>query len=135
MRVQYAHSGDVALAYSVQGEGGPPLIFTPGAFSHLAFDESVPFLARFYERLGSFSRLLRWDRRDTGLSDQTSEPIPLAGQCADLEAVRAAAGVECAALVGLSHGGTLSVQSREKEGTEFVLRLIRDTESGQTAPD
>ena len=34
-----------------------------------------------------------------------------------------------------AHGGTLSVQSREKEGTEFVLRLIRDTESGQTAPD
>jgi pimeloyl-ACP methyl ester carboxylesterase len=107
MRIQYARSGDVAVAYAVRGEG-PALIYTPGAFSHLALDENVPFLARFYERLASFSRLVRWDRRGTGLSDQTAEPLPLAGQCEDLEAVRATAGIERAALVGLSHGGTLS---------------------------
>ncbi len=67
MQIQYARSGDVALAYGVQGEGDPPLIYTPGAQSHLAFDETAPFLARFYERLASFSRLVRWDRRGTGL--------------------------------------------------------------------
>jgi pimeloyl-ACP methyl ester carboxylesterase len=108
MKVHYANSEGVALAYGVQSESGPPLIYTPGVFSHLAFDDNAFFLKRFHEGLASFSRLVRWDRRGTGLSDQTAEPLPLAGQCVDLDAVRAAAGIERAALVGHSHGGALA---------------------------
>ena len=110
MQIRYAQSGDVSLAYAIEGESGLPLIFIPGIVSNLAMDESVPLLARFYERIGRFSRVVRWDRRGTGLSDQAADPLPLAEQARDLEAIRRAAGFERFALVAFSHGTTLAVR-------------------------
>src|SRR5688572_29742768 len=73
-------------------------------------DESVPLLARFYERVGRFSRFVRWDRRGTGLSDQSVDPLPLAEQARDLEEIRRAVGFERFALIAFSHGTTLAVR-------------------------
>ena len=109
MQTHYATSGDVALAYGIQSEKGPTLIYTPGAFSHLLLDDTSPQISRFHERLASFARLVRWDRRGTGLSDQGAQINPRADQMDDLDAIRRAAGVERATLVGFSHGGALSV--------------------------
>lgn len=123
MKVHYADSEGVALAYGVQSESGPPLIYTPGVFSHLAFDDNAPFLKRFHEGLASFSRLVRWDKRGTGLSDQTADPLPFHGQCDDLDAVRDAAGIERAAHVGYSHGGALAA-IYAAENPERVTHLV-----------
>ena len=111
MEIRYAQSDDVSLAYAVEGESGLPLIFIPGIVSNLAMDESVPPLARFYERLSRFCRFVRWDRRGTGLSDQSAEPLPLAEQARDLEVLRRAVGFERFALIGFSHGTALAVQA------------------------
>ncbi|MFQ5417813.1 MAG: adenylate/guanylate cyclase domain-containing protein [Myxococcota bacterium] len=123
MRTHYVRSGNVSLAYGVQSEKGPPLIYTPGAFSHLVLDETWPPFARFYQRLASFSRLVRWDRRGTGLSDQSAEIVPLAEQLDDLDAIRRAAGIERATLVGYSHGGALATLYAA-EHPERVERLV-----------
>ena len=132
MEIRYAQSDDVSLAYALEGESGLPLIFIPGIVSNLAIDESNPLLARFYERMGRFSRFVRWDRRGTGLSDQSADPLPLAEQARDLEAIRRAVGFERFALIGFSHGTALAARyaaaeprAREPSGADRGRGLRR----------
>ncbi len=68
--VQYARSGDVNIAYQVMGEGSLDLVLVSGFVSHLELDWEEPRSAHFLERLASFSRLIRFDKRGTGLSDR-----------------------------------------------------------------
>ena len=67
--VQYAKSGDVNIAYKVTGEGPFDLVFVPGYVTHLELHWAIPSFAPFLERLSSFSRLIRFDKRGTGMSD------------------------------------------------------------------
>jgi pimeloyl-ACP methyl ester carboxylesterase len=61
------------------------------------------------ERLGSFARVVIFDKRGTGLSDPVPGPPPLEQRMDDMQAVMDAAGVERAALFGISEGGPASV--------------------------
>jgi hypothetical protein len=70
---EYAKSGDVHVAYQVLGDGPPNLVFVPGFVSHVEHFWEDPALARFLRRLASFSRLVFFDKRGTGLSDRVSE--------------------------------------------------------------
>ncbi len=72
--IRYARSGDVNIAYQVTGEGPFDLVLVPGFFSHLEIDWEHPAHAHFLERLGSFARLIRFDKRGTGLSDRDGRP-------------------------------------------------------------
>ena len=67
-----------------------------------------PF-ARGLRRLGSFARVIVFDRRGTGLSDrlESSAPPTLEAQMDDIRAVMDAAGVERAALFGFELGANL----------------------------
>ena len=58
--IRYARSGDVNIAYQVVGEGPFDLVLVHGFFSHLELDWEHPDMARFFERLASFSRLIRF---------------------------------------------------------------------------
>ncbi len=109
--VRYARSGDVHIAYQVLGEGPLDLVYVPGWVSHLEHAWEEPGVARFYRRLASFSRLILFDKRGTGLSDRVSDAaLPnLEQRMDDLRAVMDAAGSERAALFGISEGGPLSV--------------------------
>jgi pimeloyl-ACP methyl ester carboxylesterase len=69
---RYAKSGDVHIAYQVTGAGPLDLVFVPSFVSHLEADWEAP--DRFLERLGSSSRLIRFDKRGTGLSDRVPNP-------------------------------------------------------------
>src|SRR5919108_6319989 len=69
----YAKSGDVHVAYQLLGEGPVNLVFVPGFVSHVEHFWEDPSLARFLRRLASFSRLVFFDKRGTGLSDRVSE--------------------------------------------------------------
>ena len=105
---RYAKSGDVHIAYQVTGEGPLDLVFVPGFVSHLEADWESPVRARFLDRLGNFSRLIRFDKRGTGLSDRV--PIPtLEQRMDDVRAVMDAVGSERAALFGISEGGPMSL--------------------------
>src|SRR5262249_45921535 len=69
-KTQYATStGGVNIAYQVIGEGPLDLVFVMGWVSHLEYSWQEPSFARFLARLASFSRLILFDKRGTGLSD------------------------------------------------------------------
>jgi pimeloyl-ACP methyl ester carboxylesterase len=72
---RYAKTGDNHVAYQVMGEGPFDLVFVPGFVSHLDLQMEWPLPANFCNRLASFCRLIRFDKRGTGLSDRTG-PIP-----------------------------------------------------------
>jgi pimeloyl-ACP methyl ester carboxylesterase/class 3 adenylate cyclase len=108
-QTRYAQSGDVNIAYQVVGTGPLDLVFVPGFVSHLDLQWADPRIARFFERLASFSRLILFDKRGTGLSDPVAGPAPLEDRMDDVRAVMDAAGSERAALFGLSEGGPMSV--------------------------
>lgn len=108
---QYAKSGDVHIAYSVHGDGPLDLVSVPGWISHLEYDWELPAYARFHERLASFSRLIRFDKRGTGLSDRVSitELPTLEERMDDMRSVMDAVGSERAVLMGVSEGAPLSI--------------------------
>jgi hypothetical protein len=61
--VQYAKSGDVNIAYQVTWAGPFDLVFVPGYVTHLELHWAIPSFAPLLERLSSFSRLIRFDKR------------------------------------------------------------------------
>jgi class 3 adenylate cyclase len=108
-RIQYTKSGGLHIAYQVTGGGPLDLIVVPGFVSHLEHQWEHPWSARFFERLGSFSRLIRFDKRGTGLSDRVGGIPTLEQRMDDVRAVMDAVGSERAALFGVSEGGPMSL--------------------------
>jgi len=107
--IRYAQSGDVSIAYRVTGDGPLDLVLVPGFFSHLEYDWEEPRHAAFLERLASFSRLIRLDKRGTGLSDRQGGIADLETRMDDVRAVMDAVGSERAALLGYYEGGPMSI--------------------------
>jgi len=103
--IRYARSGDLFIAYTTEGSGPPNLVVTPGNFFHLEMAREWPPLARFMERLASFSRLIVLDRRGTGLSDAMYPATTLDDAMDDIRAVMDDAGAEQAVLMGGAEGG------------------------------
>jgi pimeloyl-ACP methyl ester carboxylesterase len=106
---RYAKSGDVNIAYQVVGEGPLDLVYVPGWVSNLEENWDEPDYARFLERLASFSRLILFDKRGTGLSDRVpvNELPTLEQRMDDVRAVMDAVGSQEAALFGASEGGPM----------------------------
>ena len=103
----YARSGEVQIAYQVHGEGDIDLVLVGGPASHLDVIWEDPGARRYLERIGGFARVVRFDRRGTGLSDPITGSPTLEQQADDLGAVMDAVGFERAALVGDGDGGRL----------------------------
>jgi class 3 adenylate cyclase len=106
---RYAHSGDVNIAYQVVGDGPLDLVYVPGWVSNIEFMWSYEPFAHFLRRLASFSRLILFDKRGTGLSDYVpTDQLPtLEQRMDDVRAVLDAVGSERAALFGHSEGGNM----------------------------
>jgi pimeloyl-ACP methyl ester carboxylesterase len=107
---RYARSGGVHIAYQVVGAGPIDLVVVPGWLSHIEALWEDSESARFFKRLASFSRLILFDKRGTGLSDRVPESdLPtLEQRMDDVRAVMEAAGSTRAALFGISEGGPMS---------------------------
>jgi class 3 adenylate cyclase len=106
-QTEYARSGDVGIAYQAFGEGEMDLVLAFPFLSHLDLMWENPALAHFLQRLGSFSRVLVFDRRGVGLSDPVAGAPTLEERMDDVRAVMDAAGSERAALLGMSEGATM----------------------------
>lgn len=104
---RYAKAGDVNIAYQVSGDGPLDLVLVPGFVSHLENDWEEPRSAHFLDRLGSFSRLIRFDKRGTGLSDRPPGLPDLETRMDDVRVVMDAVGSAQAALFGYSEGGPM----------------------------
>jgi pimeloyl-ACP methyl ester carboxylesterase len=107
-KTKYARSGDVRIAYQVTGDGPVDVIFAPGTMSHLDMDWENPRRALFFERFSSFCRLIRFDKRGTGLSDRPMQMATLEERTDDIRAVMDAVGIERASLFGGSEGGSMA---------------------------
>jgi pimeloyl-ACP methyl ester carboxylesterase len=97
------------IAYQVTGEGNPiDLVHAPGTVSHLELFWEIPEAAALVERLSSFARLIRFDKRGTGMSDRPDAPATLEERTDDIRAVMDAAGSERAFVFGTSEGGSMA---------------------------
>ncbi len=110
IRTRYAKSGDLNIAYQVYGDGPRDLVYVPGWVSNIELMWDDPVLASVLRRLGSFARVITFDKRGTGLSDRVpDDQLPgLEERMDDLRAVMDAAGSERATLLGHSEGGNLA---------------------------
>ncbi len=107
-KTKYAKSGDVYVAYQVTGNGPVDMVWAPGTVSHLDLDWDLPPKARFIEKLSGFCRLMRFDKRGTGLSDRPQRPANLEQRTDDIRAVMDATGSERATIFGVSEGSSMA---------------------------
>jgi class 3 adenylate cyclase len=105
---RYALSGDVSIAYQVHGDGPVDLVVYPAWITNLELMWEEEVMAAYYRRLGEMARVIRFDKRGTGLSDRVAGIADMETRMDDVRAVMDAAGVERAAVMGLSEGGPLS---------------------------
>src|SRR5262245_2904503 len=108
---RFARSADGHVAYQVIGEGPLDCVFVPSWASNVDVMWEEPSLARFLLRLGTFSRLICFDKRGTGVSD----PVPLAALptleqwMEDVRIVMDAVGSTRTALLGDAEGGQMAM--------------------------
>lgn len=107
-KTRYVTNGDVSIAYQVSGDGPIDLVMVPGFISHLELDWTNPWIDAYLGALMSFARIIRFDKRGTGMSDPVPGVPTLEERMEDVRAVMDAAGSETAAILGLSEGGPMA---------------------------
>ena len=107
--VRYTRRDGLNIAYQVTGSGDVDLVLVAGFVSHLTLDWTERRHAHFLHRLGTFSRLIRFDKRGTGMSDRPGSLPDLETRMGDVAAVMDAARSESAVLFGYSEGGPMSI--------------------------
>ena len=107
--MRYASSGDVRIAYQTWGEGEHVVVGFPPFVTccELAWEE--PSWRRWLERRGTYSRVIDFDKRGSGLSDPTESAPTLEQRMDDAHAVMDAEGIERAVIWGMSEGGALAL--------------------------
>jgi class 3 adenylate cyclase len=107
----YAKAADgVNIAYQVAGQGPLDLVMVPGFVSHVELAWDMPFYASMLHRLGTFARVITFDKRGTGLSDRTPDVPSLEVRMDDVRAVMEAADAnDRVALWGISEGGPMAL--------------------------
>jgi DNA-binding winged helix-turn-helix (wHTH) protein/alpha-beta hydrolase superfamily lysophospholipase len=107
--IRYTVSDDLHIAYQVTGGGDLDIVLISGFVSHLELDWADPRHAHFLDRLGSMGRLIRFDKRGTGMSDRPPGVPDLETRMHDVLAVMQAANSERALLCGYSEGGAMAI--------------------------
>src|SRR5688572_25101473 len=109
---RYATAADgVHIAYQVVGEGPLDLVVLTEWASHVRAAWEMPSMAKVYRRLASFSRLILFDRRGTGMSDPVprSQLSTLEERMDDVRVVMDGAGSERAAVFATSTGAPMAL--------------------------
>ena len=135
---RYAKSGDVNIAYQVVGDGPLDLVLVHGWVQSFDAGWEIEPIERFYRRLASFSRLILFDKRGTGLSDRVPpDDLPtLETRMDDMRVVMDALGVERAAVAGHSEGGSMAAlfAATYPERTQALV-MIGSAARTRWAPD
>jgi pimeloyl-ACP methyl ester carboxylesterase/DNA-binding CsgD family transcriptional regulator len=103
------------VAYQVTGAGPVDLVVTPGFISHLDLQWEGVAYRRFVCQLAAFARVIRYDKRGTGLSDPVAAVPTLEQRADDLAAVLDAAGSGRAVVFGYSEGGPTAIRFALRE--------------------
>lgn len=129
--VRYTLSDGLHIAYQVTGGGpdggpradAPDIVLISGFVSHLELDWDDPRHAHFLNRLASMGRLIRFDKRGTGMSDRPEGIPDLENRMHDVLAVMDAAGSRQAVVCGYSEGGPMAILLAATH-PERVSRLV-----------
>jgi pimeloyl-ACP methyl ester carboxylesterase len=105
---RFARAGDLSIAYQVVGGGDVDVILVPQWLSNIEQYWEHPSAAYFLRRIASFSRLIMFDKRGTGLSDAVPTTQTLEERMDDVLAVMDAVGSERAVILGTSEGGPMA---------------------------
>ena len=105
----YAPCGDLSLAYQVIGDGPVELVWAGSFASHVELFWTMPEYQSLMENLGTFARILLFDKAGVGLSDPVPRVPTLDERAAEIEAVMDAAGFGNAAILGVSEGGPAAI--------------------------
>jgi class 3 adenylate cyclase/pimeloyl-ACP methyl ester carboxylesterase len=134
--VRYARSGDVSIAYQVIGDGPVDMVYPRALAGDLISTWDQPLLVRHIEGLASFTRLLLFDKRGTGLSDHVREVPTLETRMDDVRAVMDDAGSEAAVLWTGGEASRMSVlfAATYPERT-LGISLLDPSAKGSRAPD
>ncbi|OBH05088.1 cyclase [Mycobacterium sp. E2699] len=119
----YASCGDLSLAYQVFGDGPIELVLIPPYVSHVELFWTLPEYKAFFERLGTFCRVVVFDKAGVGLSDPVPKVRSVDDRAAEIEAVMDTVGFEKAVLLALSEGGPAAIvwAARRPERTRALI--------------
>jgi class 3 adenylate cyclase len=133
---RYAKSGDVSIAYQVVGDGPFDLVMIPPFVTNVELAWEDEWIGGSLRRFASFSRLIRFDKRGTGLSDRVEGAPPLETRMDDVRAVMDAVGSRRAAIIGADEGGAMSLLfAATYPDRVFALGLVSATPRYAWAPD
>ena len=135
-QTRYAEADGVHIAYQTVGDGPRDLLFVPGFVSNLELWWDEAAAARFLERLATFSRVILFDKRGTGLSDRVADVAVLERRVDDLKVVMDAVGAQRAVVVGASEAGpTCAVFAATHPERVSALILVGAMARWTSAPD
>jgi class 3 adenylate cyclase len=132
---RYAKSGDVNIAYQVTGGGARDIVLVPGFVLHLDVDWDWPGSAHLLDRIGALGRLIRFDKRGTGLSDRPGGLPDLETRMDDVRAVMDAVASDRAVLFGYSEGGPMSILFAATHPDRTTSLILYGTYAKRRDPD
>jgi pimeloyl-ACP methyl ester carboxylesterase len=105
-QIRFCRAADgVRIAYATSGNPAGPVLVKPANWlTHLDHDCRSAVWRHWVAELGRTHRLIRYDERGCGLSDQQATDLSFDAWVSDLEAVVDAEGVERFSLLGISQG-------------------------------
>ncbi len=135
---RFATVGNDRVAYQVLGEGPRDLVLTSGQWGNVDLTWEDPAMARFFRRLASFSRLVQFNPRGSGMSDSRPqdgrEVLELWAE--DLLAVMDATRSKTVAIVGFLDAGPLALQfAAAHQERVSALVLVNTHARTAAAPD
>ena len=123
------------MAYQITGAGPVDLVVTPGFISHLDLKWEGVAYRRFVRQLAAFARVIRYDKRGTGLSDPVAAVPGLEQRADDLGAVLDAAGSARAVVLGFSEGGPTAIRFAAREPARTLGLVLYGTASMPPPPE
>lgn len=128
MQTRYAKVGDAHVAYRTWGDGPVDLVYLMGEYLPVDALEEEPRYARSLNRLSSVARVIAFNRRGIGLSDNPQGPYTYEQAVEDLAAVQAHAGSERAVVMGSNISGPTAMQfAAEHPQRTSALILVNTT--------
>ena len=131
----YARLDGDRIGYQVFGHGPPEVVTTIGSYSHMDLVWEDPAIALYFRSLGSFSRVIRFDRRGTGVSDRLHLELlpPWESWAEELAVVLDAVGSQQAAIIAQVDSGPMALMfaSTRPERTSALV-LVNTTASGRS---
>jgi class 3 adenylate cyclase len=135
MPIRFAHSGDVQIAYDVVGDGPIDVVYVQGYVTHLDTYWELPAYRTFCERIGEFARLIRFDKRGTGMSDRVPGATTWETRMDDIRAILDDIGSERAAIIGESEGGPLGMLFAAVHPERTEALILQGAEVRERADD